>query len=175
MVIPTETAPAAVRPSRRSTERRLSGPGSLLAVAALCAAIAGSAGVAGCASGTKDNTLPTDGPTMAQIYRRHMAGTRQPEAPSPLDLRPQHQPDAPAGPEFIPHRAAGELDQRFQRLPNPDLVMYVVPHLAADGRYPVPGYSTVFPMYETVEYALPGETRWPSVRQAPSKASEPTR
>lgn len=48
------------------------------------------------------------------------------------------------------------MQQRFQRLPNPDLVMYVHPHLAK-GRYPVPGYLTVFPMYETVEYALPGE------------------
>jgi conjugative transfer region lipoprotein (TIGR03751 family) len=46
--------------------------------------------------------------------------------------------------------------QRFQRLPNPDLVMYVFPHLAR-GRYPVPGYYTAFPLYETVEYALPGE------------------
>jgi len=46
--------------------------------------------------------------------------------------------------------------QRFQRVPNPDLVMYVFPHLAR-GRYPVPGYYTAFPLYETVEYALPGE------------------
>ena len=50
-----------------------------------------------------------------------------------------------------------EIDNRFARLPNPDLVMYVTPHLSANGRYPVPGYSTVFPMYETVEYAMPGE------------------
>ena len=46
--------------------------------------------------------------------------------------------------------------QRFARVPNRDLVMVVYPHLAK-GKYPVPGYVTVFPMYETVEYALPGE------------------
>ena len=34
--------------------------------------------------------------------------------------------------------------------------MLVFPHLAK-GRYPVPGYATVFPMYESVHYALPGE------------------
>ena len=175
MVIPTETAPDAAQPSRRSTERRRSRPGPSLVMAALCAAVAGSAGVAGCASGTKDNTLPTDGPTMAEIYRQHMAGVRQLDAPSPLDLRPQHQPDAPSGPRFTPHSATGEIDQRFQRLPNPDLLMYVVPHLAADGRYPVPGYSTVFPMYETVEYALPGETSWPRFHQPPSTPSGPAR
>jgi hypothetical protein len=48
------------------------------------------------------------------------------------------------------------LNNRFERLPNPDLVLYVFPHLAP-GRYPVPGYTTVFPMYESVQYAMPGE------------------
>lgn len=49
-----------------------------------------------------------------------------------------------------------EIQQTFPRLPNPDLVMYVFPHLA-DGNTPVPGYSTVFPFYSQVQYALPGE------------------
>ena len=35
--------------------------------------------------------------------------------------------------------------------------MYVFPHLAGETRAPVPGYTTAFPMYEQVEYALPGE------------------
>jgi len=49
------------------------------------------------------------------------------------------------------------MRQRFSRLPNPDLVMVVYPHLAK-GQYPVPGYVTVFPMYEQANlYALPGE------------------
>ena len=34
--------------------------------------------------------------------------------------------------------------------------MTVFPHLAK-GKYPVPGYVTMFPMYESVEYLLPGE------------------
>lgn len=60
--------------------------------------------------------------------------------------------------------------QRFQRLPNPDLVMYVFPHLAR-GRYPVPGYYTAFPLYETVEYALPGEL--PQHLQRDTRAAAP--
>jgi conjugative transfer region lipoprotein (TIGR03751 family) len=48
------------------------------------------------------------------------------------------------------------MNQRFARVPNPDLVMVVFPHLA-HGQYPVPGYVTVFPMYEQTQYALPGE------------------
>lgn len=41
-------------------------------------------------------------------------------------------------------------------LPNPDMVMYLYPHLA-DGNTPVPGYSTVFPFYSQTQYAMPGE------------------
>lgn len=48
------------------------------------------------------------------------------------------------------------LQQRFARVANPDLVMVVYPHLAK-GKYPVPGYVTVFPMYERTEYGMPGE------------------
>lgn len=47
-------------------------------------------------------------------------------------------------------------DAAFPRLPNPDLVMYVFPHMV--GGAPIPGYSTAFPMFERVQYAKPGET-----------------
>ena len=53
--------------------------------------------------------------------------------------------------------AFNEIDVLFPRLPNPTLVMYVFPHLAGETQAPVPGYATAFPMYEQVEYALPGE------------------
>lgn len=53
--------------------------------------------------------------------------------------------------------AQNEIGRLFPRLPNPDLVMYVFPHLAGEHPVPVPGYSTVFPFYEHVQYALPGE------------------
>lgn len=50
-----------------------------------------------------------------------------------------------------------EIHQQFKRLPDPDLVMYVFPHLTGADPVPVPGYSTVFPFYERVRYAMPGE------------------
>jgi len=53
--------------------------------------------------------------------------------------------------------AFNEIDVLFPRLPNPTLVMYIFPHLAGESGAPVPGYTTAFPMYEQVEYALPGE------------------
>ena len=49
-----------------------------------------------------------------------------------------------------------EITQLFPRLPNPDMVIYIYPHLA-DGNTPVPGYSTVFPFYKETQYAMPGE------------------
>ena len=55
--------------------------------------------------------------------------------------------------------AFNEIDVLFPRLPNPTLVMYIFPHLAGEAGAPVPGYTTAFPMYEQVEYTLPGEVR----------------
>ncbi len=96
-----------------------------------------------------------DGPTMLDIYRTHMDGLKDTDKATRLSL--SESAERLGQPAFL-HTSAREIDARFARLPNPDLVMYVTPHLTAS-RSPVPGYTTVFPMYETVEYALPGEVR----------------
>lgn len=49
-----------------------------------------------------------------------------------------------------------ELNGIFPRLPNPDLCMYVFPHLSSE-RATIPGYSSCFAMYDNNHYALPGE------------------
>ena len=54
---------------------------------------------------------------------------------------------------------ADAVHARFVRLPNPDLVMYVTPHLVGADGVPIPGYVTTFPLYTRVHYALPGERR----------------
>ncbi|MCO8163885.1 TIGR03751 family conjugal transfer lipoprotein [Pseudomonas sp. LJDD11] len=53
--------------------------------------------------------------------------------------------------------AQNEIYSQFKRLPNPDLVLYVFPHLTGKDPAPIPGYSTVFPFYQRVQYAMPGE------------------
>jgi len=53
--------------------------------------------------------------------------------------------------------ALNETKQLFARLENPEIAIYVYPHLATDRRMPVPGYTTALPLYERYEYALPGE------------------
>ncbi len=111
----------------------------------------------GCA-GTKDAVLPGDGPTIQTIYERHL---RETGTHDPLAFRAASGGRPVTGGDGALHgytrTARDEIDIRFPRLANPDLVMYVFPHLAGDERVPVPGYVTTFPMYERVEYALPGE------------------
>lgn len=65
--------------------------------------------------------------------------------------------EAPAINAHYTRTALNEIRRQFHRLPNPDLVMYVFPHLAGTDPVPVPGYSTVFPLYQRVQYAMPGE------------------
>ena len=113
--------------------------------------------LAGCAS-TKDAVLPQDGPSMKAIYEGHV---QEMNARDPQVIR-RELGDRPiltgeAALQGYTRDAFNEIDVLFPRLPNPTLVMYVFPHLAGESHAPVPGYATAFPMYEQVEYALPGE------------------
>lgn len=113
--------------------------------------------LAGCAS-TKDSVLPQDGPSMKAIYEGHVEemNARDPQViRGELGDRPILTGDTAL--HGYTREAFNEIDVLFPRLPNPTLVMYVFPHLVGEARAPVPGYTTAFPMYEQVEYALPGE------------------
>ncbi|PLX61424.1 TIGR03751 family conjugal transfer lipoprotein [Sedimenticola selenatireducens] len=117
----------------------------------------------GCAS-TKDAVLPQDGPSMQTIYQQHI---QEMGARDPLTL---HETlggspvvDADGSLHGYTREAYDEIDVIFPRLPNPTLVMYLFPHLAGEESAPVPGYVTTFPLYERIEYALPGEV--PARRQ----------
>lgn len=119
-------------------------------------AIAGLVTLQGCSvSGPRESPLPKNGPRMIDIYERHIEenGGHAPSGQPELPRRPYDEPARSTGPGV---GLVDAINSRFVRLPNPDLVMYVYPHLAK-GKYPVPGYATVFPMFESVQYALPGE------------------
>jgi|CXWL01.1.fsa_nt_gi conjugative transfer region lipoprotein (TIGR03751 family) len=124
--------------------------------------INGLIGLTGCVNTSKEAILPQTGPTMKDVYDRHFAGNGHDKA-----LVSSHSMATPLGNRRIgtavtdlsgyTRESFNETRHLFQRLPNPDLVMYVYPHLSGPEGNPVPGYSTVFPFYETVHYALPGE------------------
>ena len=109
----------------------------------------------GCAG--KDVVLPAEGRPMLEIYRSHLAESGAGAlVEARLQLRRPLEEQATDAMSYT-RTAANEIEALFVRLPNPDLILYVYPHLATVDDVPVPGYSTVFPMYERVIYALPGE------------------
>ncbi|EER60853.1 putative lipoprotein [Acidovorax delafieldii 2AN] len=124
--------------------------------------------LAGCAT-SKEKLLPHGDNTMMDVWQQNAGdgggGTGQVARRQLLDARqslrrPMTDADvqaAPAEQMRYTRTAQSEVYRQFQRLPNPDLVMYVYPHLAGTDPVPVPGYTTVFPLYQRVQYAMPGE------------------
>ena len=118
--------------------------------------------LAGCAT-SKDQVLPHDAASMQDIWNGQTGGTSS--GPGNATLREARltlrrpllaAPPVTAAIAYT-RTAQNEITRQFTRLPNPDLVMYVYPHLSGSEPTPVPGYSTVFPFYQRVQYALPGE------------------
>ncbi len=130
------------------------------------AVIAAMLAVAGCGT-SKEKLLPHDDTTMLDIWNAETGGSARASQSSRqlLDVRqslrrPLTRSDVAAAPALsvsYTRTAQNEIDRQFHRLPNPDLVMYVFPHLAGSDPVPIPGYSTVFPLYHRVQYAMPGE------------------
>jgi conjugative transfer region lipoprotein (TIGR03751 family) len=123
----------------------------------------------GCST-SKDQLLPHGDHTMLDVWSQETggsasAGSGRQAARQLLDARQGlRRPltgadvrDAPATQAAYTRTAANEIHRQFHRLPNPDLVMYVFPHLVGTDPVPVPGYTTVFPLYQRVQYAMPGE------------------
>ena len=126
------------------------------------------AALGGCAT-SKEKMLSHGGSTMMDIWQQeagdggggtgHMTRRQLLDARQSL-RRPLTEADVhavPAEQMRYTRTARNEVQRQFQRLPNPDLVMYVFPHLAGTDPVPVPGYTTVFPLYQRVQYAMPGE------------------
>lgn len=132
------------------------GPAALAVVLAL----------AGCST-SKEKLLPHTDQTMLDIWTNETGGTARAgqNARQLLDARqslrrPLTEADVEAAPVMAANytrTAQNEIYSQFQRLPNPDLAMYVFPHLTGSDPAPIPGYTTVFPLYQRVQYAMPGE------------------
>lgn len=118
-----------------------------------------SALLVGCST-TKDELLPAGDSTMLDLWQnRGTSGRTASEARSTLRRAMTGEDSAArlAIEESYTRAAENEIQQVFPRLPNPDMVIYVYPHMSGNAPAPVPGYSSVFPFYSRVQYALPGE------------------
>ena len=114
--------------------------------------------LAGCST-SKEQLLPPGDSTMLDLWQQKSGSpqmTAEARAVLRRDLNDVERNAQPAVAESYSRDANSEIQQQFPRLPNPDLVMYVFPHMTV-GNVQVPGYSTVFPFYSQVQYALPGE------------------
>jgi len=132
----------------------------------LIAAVVTVALLGGCTT-SKDKLLPHGDNTMLDIWQQETGGNASggQAARQLLDARQTlRRPLGNANTHSVvaenaayTRTAANEIERHFHRLPNPDLVMYVFPHLSGSENVPVPGYTTVLPLYQRVPYALPGE------------------
>lgn len=103
-----------------------------------------------------DKVVPKDQKNMKEIYNEK-AGSGN------LDMLKQREADIRARPvdgedyvNDLPPRAA-QIKHLFPALPNPELYMYVKPHVIGASGAAVPAYMTRFTMYERTHYAMPNE------------------
>lgn len=87
------------------------------------------------------NVVPEKGPTMEQVY----------DSMETSDIEKLHQINTKTS---LPLNANAS---GFHKAPNPELKMYVFPHLAGKDEVPIPGYYTAFNAYTQDHYALPNE------------------
>lgn len=111
--------------------------------------------ISGCASHI-DKVVPKDQKSMKQLYDEK-AGSGN------LELLRQREADIRARPvssedylSELPPQAA-QIQHLFPALPNPELYMYVKPHVVGESGAAVPAYMTRFTMYERTHYAMPNE------------------
>ena len=119
------------------------------------------AALAGCAT-RKDALLPHGRKTMPELWSEYSGGPADGALVNAREklrrpLTDREAQSALSQNASYTRNTENEIDRQFKRLPDPDLVMYVFPHVAGSDPVPVPGYSTVFPFYGHVHYAMPGE------------------
>jgi conjugative transfer region lipoprotein (TIGR03751 family) len=106
-------------------------------------------------SACSTNVVPQTGPTMEQVYdsmpkrNENVTGsyTKQKMLPTMLTKNTN----------FVSELPRNSVDREFHKLPNPELKMYVFPHLSGKEEVPVPGYTTAFSAYSHDYYVLPIE------------------
>ena len=121
----------------------------------------------GCA--TSMSRVPQKSPTMLQVYNAAMhesSGNSITTIRKQLPLANVSSNEATSI-NFYDKRMNSRsmlntVNQKFPLLPNPEIELYVYPHLAEQSEVPVMGYPTAFTLYKKDHFALPGELRSPT-------------
>jgi conjugative transfer region lipoprotein (TIGR03751 family) len=88
-------------------------------------------------SSMSGNVVPEKGPSMEQVYDSMEAST--------VELKANNSNIHPV----LPMSTSNNI---FHKIQNPDLKMYVFPHLAEKEEVPIPGYYTTFNAYTRDHY-----------------------
>lgn len=126
--------------------------------------LVGAINLTGCTK-LMSSQMPVGSVPMTQTYNEAINGTDANGNDNSLTMVREKTNDLITWPvdqsayELAQGNEKSKIDGQFQRLSNPDVVMYVYPHLAGqdNNQAPVPGYTTAFPLYQHEYYAMPGE------------------
>lgn len=100
------------------------------------------------------NIVPEGGPTMESIYD----GLDDKVVDSTSDKIPVLSNEKLGEKRGSPQQQKSGIattSYDFYTLPNPQLTLYILPHLAGTEELPIPGYWTAFSAYPRTLYALP--------------------
>ena len=102
-------------------------------------------------SAVSSGTIPEGGLTVSQIYQQSMG--------EPVQRWSVRLPSRHVNYEGYTRDASNEAHQLFKPLDNPQIPIYVFPHVAliGDEQLLKPGYSTGFFLYKQNQFALPSE------------------
>jgi len=115
------------------------------------------------------NVVPQTGPTMEQVYDG--MGKSSNADITTTAVAPGNQNTSSGEDDLTQVRKSANTihqdaitatpkikNNAFQKIPNPELNLYIYPHLAGQSEVPIPGYYTAFNAYEKDHYLLPQET-----------------
>lgn len=114
------------------------------------------ASLGGCLSHIDKVAPQEDMPTMKQVYEEQ-TGSGGTEALQQREADIRARPVAKEDYLTEVHPYPGRIQHLFPALPNPELFMYVKPHVVGSSGAVVPAYITRFTMYERTHYAMPNE------------------
>lgn len=111
----------------------------------------------GCASTTED-MIGTPDHTMNEVYSAAMGGGSEGKLLDERSVLRRSLTESDADLSRFVRTEDDALRNDFPMLSNPEMRMFIAPHLSTRDGIPVPGYVTRFRMWERDHYALPGET-----------------
>ncbi len=132
----------------------------LLVITLCCSAL-----LSGCMTPGK-NMIPQGGSmTMSQIYQEETSGQMSANGQKQSMHSLPSIRNAVIGPtpqtNYVGYTATAttETNNLFKQLPNPEIPLYIYPHMVQVGgeSYPKPGMSTAFFLYDKNHFAMPNE------------------